>query len=97
MALVADWRRFVPFWLVSLGMIASVLVLYLGVWSTVEHESGARYILHGAYGWIIYALGALYPKVAVTVDQWTSPANIADVTGRLRRRMPHVQPLEDSA
>jgi hypothetical protein len=41
LALLHDWRRFLPFWLVSLGMVVAVFVLYLGQWSAVESESGA--------------------------------------------------------
>ena len=67
-----DWRRFLPFWLVSAGMVASVFLLYLGAWSNVEHESGVRYILHGAYGWIIFSLGALAMPISETVRHWLS-------------------------
>ncbi len=83
LALLHDWRRFLPFWLVSLGMVGSILVLYLGQWSTVEHESGARYILHGAYGWILFSLGALGPPITQTVRGWTSRSTLLQVRRRL--------------
>jgi len=70
LALLHDWRRFLPFWLVSMGMIASIFVLYLGVWSDVEYESGARYILHGAYGWTLFALAAMAPAILATLERW---------------------------
>jgi hypothetical protein len=83
LALLHDWRRFLPFWLVSLGMVGSVFVLYLGQWSAMEHESGARYILHGAYGWILFSLGALGPPITQTVRSWTSRSGILEVRRRL--------------
>jgi hypothetical protein len=69
LALIHDWRRFLPFWLASVGMVASIFVLYLGVWSDVEWESGARYILHGAYGWTFFALAALAPAIRATLGR----------------------------
>jgi hypothetical protein len=84
LALLHDWRRFLPFWLVSLGMVASVFVLYLGQWSAMEPESGARYILHGAYGWILFSLGALGPPITQTIRSWTSSRfGIPEVRRRL--------------
>lgn len=83
LALLHDWRRFLPFWLVSLGMVGSVFVLYLGQWSTVEHESGARYILHGAYGWILFSLGALGAPITQSIRSWTSRSTLLDIRRRL--------------
>lgn len=83
LAFAHDWRRFLPFWLVSLGMVGSVFILYLGQWSTVEHESGARYILHGAYGWILFSLGALGPPITQSIRSWTSRSTLLDVRRRL--------------
>ncbi len=68
LALVVDPRRFVPFFLVGVGMAASILLLYLGAWSDVEHESGARYLLHGLDGFTIFALAALTPAIRTTLD-----------------------------
>jgi hypothetical protein len=53
-------------------MVVAVFVLYLGQWSAVESESGARYILQGAYGWILFSLGALGQPITETVRSWTS-------------------------
>jgi len=83
LALLHDWRRFLPFWLVSLGMVVSVFVLYLGQWSAGDSESGARYILQGAYGWILFSLGALGPPITQTIRSWTLRFNIPEVRRRL--------------
>lgn len=68
MALICDWRRYLPFWLVTNGTIASVFILYAGYWHDIEYESGARYILHGAYGWIFFALYTMYPEISNTLQ-----------------------------
>ncbi len=88
LAAVHDPRRYLPFLLVGTGMAVSIFVLYLGVWSVVEHESGARYILHGVDGFTIFALGALTPAIRTILDGWL--AGIAGLVARLaaRRRAP---------
>ena len=63
-AFLVDWRRYLPGWLVAAGIMTSVVLLYLGPWSTVEYESGSRYIIHGALGWLAYALPSLAPALS---------------------------------
>lgn len=70
LALLRDPRRFLPSLLVAIGMAGSIFLLYLGAWSDVEHESGARYLLHGLDGFTLFALAALVPAVRETLDGW---------------------------
>lgn len=57
-AMVTDSRRFALPLVVSLGLAASVMVIYLTVWHDKEYGSAARYLLHGMYGWVLFYLGA---------------------------------------
>jgi hypothetical protein len=88
MALLRDPRRFLPPLLVALGMGASILLIYLGAWSDVEHESGARYLLHGLDGFMLFALAALAPAIRRTLEAWLGRIAAMGGPGAARRPAP---------
>lgn len=50
-------RKLLPAFGISLGLIFSIVWLYLTYWKTTEHESAGRYFTHGLLAWIwLFAL-----------------------------------------
>jgi hypothetical protein len=77
LALMLDWRRFTPSLLASAALCASIFVLYGTVWQDREYESGARYFLHGMYGWSFYFLSAKGAQLVACVTSRRHPIGSA--------------------